>query len=97
MRKSYLPLIPILLLLVTLLSLWFFSAAAPALGTASLLLSLAFSTYAIYDKHRGTENTRAKILKETGVMVLTLVIIILLGGIVAMLANSYVSPSCGLD
>ncbi|MBK6792516.1 MAG: hypothetical protein IPG80_08210 [Anaerolineales bacterium] len=57
------------------------------MGIAFLLFSLALSTYAIYTKHKGTEHARAKILKEVGVMVLTLVIVLFLGGIASMLAN----------
>lgn len=60
-----------------------------------LLFSLAIAVYAIFEKHKGTENPRPKILKETGVMVLTLVIVIFLGGVAAMLTNFYVSPSFG--
>lgn len=58
-------------------------------------VSLALSTYAIIDKHKGTERARAKILKEVGVLVLTLVVIIFLGGIAAMLANYQVSMRWG--
>jgi len=95
MFKKHLPLIPILLLLAILLSLWLFPAATPKLGTASLLFSLTLSTYTILEKHKGTENARPKILKEVGVMVLTLLIIIFLGGLAAMLTNFYVSLSFG--
>jgi hypothetical protein len=61
----------------------------------SLLLSLALSTYTIYTKHKGTEHARAKILKEIGVMVLTLVIVLFLGGIASMLANYQVGMRWG--
>ena len=60
-----------------------------------LLFSLAIAVRAIFEKHKGTENPRSKILKEVGVMVFTLVIVIFLGGIAAMLANFYVSLSFG--
>ena len=59
-------------------------------GILSLLLSLALSTYTIYTKH-----ARAKILKEVGVMVLTLVIVLFLGGIASMLANVQVGMRWG--
>ncbi len=59
-------------------------------GILSLLLSLALSTYAL-----STENARAKILKEVGVMVLTLVIVLLLGGIASILANYQVGMRWG--
>ena len=85
----------ILLLLATLLSLWLFPSATSVLGLASLLFSLALSIHTIIQTHKGTENARPKILKEVGVMVLTLIIVIFLGGIAVMLANTYVSPSFG--
>jgi hypothetical protein len=95
MRKKYLPLISILLLLATLISLWRFPSVTPSLGMVCLLFSLAIAVYAIFEKHKGTENPRPKILKEVSVMVLALVIIIFLGGVASMLANFYVSPSFG--
>lgn len=94
MTRKYLPLITILLP-ATLLSFWLFSSATSVLGLASLLFSLALSIHTIIQTHKGTENARPKILKEVGVMVLTLIIVIFLGGIAAMLANFYVSPSFG--
>ena len=93
--QKYLPVVSILLLGVTLVSLVFYPAISPSLGTISLLLALALSTYTIYTKYAGTENARAKILKEVGMMVLTLIIILFLGGIVAMLANYQVSMRWG--
>ncbi|MFN8434340.1 MAG: hypothetical protein U0V18_09975 [Anaerolineales bacterium] len=77
----------VLLIMATFFSLWLFPAFSLILG----FFSLAFSTYAIIQKHKGTEHARAKILKEIGVMLLTLVIILFLGGVVAMLANYQVS------
>ncbi len=96
MFKKFLSVIPIFLLLATLLSFWLFPTATPALGTASLLSSLAMAIHAIFEKHKGTENPRPKILKEVSVMVLTLLIIIFLGGLAAMLTNFYISLSFGV-
>ncbi len=62
---------------------------------ASLLFSLALSTYTIFQKHRETENARPKILKDAGVMVLTLIIILFFGGVAAMLANYQVGMRWG--
>ena len=94
--QKYLPIISILLLVVTLLSLMLYLIVSPILGILSLLLTLALSTYAIYTKHAGTEHARAKILKEVGMMVLTLVIVIFLGGIASMLANAQVGLRWGV-
>ena len=94
MRK-YIPLISVLFLFLVLLSLWFYPRSSLVLSGVSLLISLALSIYTIYQTHNGTENARAKILKEVGVMVLTLIIILFLGGIVAVLTNYQVSMRWG--
>jgi len=86
---------PLLLLVATHVSLIFYPTLPPTLGIITLLLSLALSTYTIYTKHAGTENARVKILKEVGAMVLTLVIILFIGGIAAMLANYQVGMRWG--
>ena len=93
--QKYLPTISILLLGVTLISFVVYPIISPMLVMLSLLLSLALSTYAIYTKHAGTEHARAKILKDVGIMVLTLVIILFLGGIASMLANVQVGMRWG--
>ncbi|GAB4506977.1 MAG: hypothetical protein Fur0017_31910 [Anaerolineales bacterium] len=84
------------LLLLNLISGLLFSfTTAQFLGILTFLFTLAFSTYTIYTKHAGTEQARAKILKEVGVMVLTLIVVLFLGGIAAMLANAQVSMRWG--
>jgi fructose-specific phosphotransferase system IIC component len=93
--KKYITIIFITPLSFALLSIWFYPVASPVLGITSLLVSLALSTYAIYHKHKGTENARPKILKEVGVMVFTLIAVLFLGGIAAMLANAQVSVRWG--
>ncbi|NWF63031.1 MAG: hypothetical protein HXY38_01890 [Chloroflexi bacterium] len=87
--------LPFLFLVATLVSLAIYPAISPTFGMIALLLSLALSTYAIYTKHTGTEYARAKLLKEVGVMVFTLVIILFLGGLAAMLANYQVGMRWG--
>lgn len=87
--------LPTLLLIATLLSLVVYPTITPALGTITLLLSLALSTYVIYDKHKGTEPARAKILKEVGVMVFTFILVLFLGGVTALLANAQVGIRWG--
>lgn len=87
--------IAIFILILTLLSLWFYPLTSQKLGIISFLSTLSLSIYPIIQKHKGTEHARAKILKEVGVMVLTLIIILFLGGIAAMLANAQVSVRWG--
>jgi fructose-specific phosphotransferase system IIC component len=93
--QKYLPTISILLLGVTLISFVVYPTISPVLAITSLLLSLTLSTYTISTKHTGTENARAKILKDVGVMVITLVIVLFLGGIASMLANYQVGMRWG--
>ncbi len=85
--KKYLPIISTSLLGVTLILFVVYPTISPILAILSLFISLALSTYTIYQSHSGTENARPKILKEVSVMVLTLIIVLFLGGIAAMLAN----------
>lgn len=87
--------ISLFLIVLTLISVWFYPTASAILGIISLFFTLAFSTYTIIHKHTGTENARAKILKEVGVMVITLVSVLFLGGIASMLANAQVSLRWG--
>jgi fructose-specific phosphotransferase system IIC component len=94
--QKYFSTIFILLLGGTLISFVMYPEFSIILVITSLFLSLALSTYAIYDKHKGTERARAKILKEIGVMVLTLVIVLFLGGIASMLANYQVGMRWGV-
>lgn len=79
--------IPFIFLFLPLIFVIFIPPVAPVLGMATLLFSLALSIYTIFKKHKGTKNARPKILKEVGAMVLTLILIIFLGGTAAMLAN----------
>ena len=95
MLKKYFPVALIIFLLFTIFSLWLYPTATPVLGLASLLFSLAISICAIFEKHKGTENPRPKIAKDTLMLVFTVLLVIFLGGIAAMLANFHVSPSFG--
>lgn len=92
---KHVSLLALVLLLAVLLSLWLHPVVSPILGTISLLLSLALSTYATYARHKGTEHARAKILKEAGLLVLTLSLVIFFGGTAAMLANYQVGMRWG--
>ena len=87
--------INLVLFLIALISVWVIPTFAYIFVLISLLFSLALSTYTIHNKHKGTEHARAKILKEVGVMILTLVIVLFLGGTAAMLANYQVGIRLG--
>lgn len=101
--KKYTPIISVTLLTLTLLLIWFYPAASFALGIASLLFSIVLSVYNIFQTHDGTENVRPKILKETGLLVLALIMIFFtstllsasLGGVAGMLTNYQVDIRWG--
>ncbi len=95
MLRKYLLILILLLMVATIISLWLSLENTSTLGMITLFLSLALSTYTIYTKHKETEHARAKILKEAGVMVLTLVIVLFLGGIASMLVNYQVGMRWG--
>lgn len=95
MNKKYLPLLPILLLLAVLLSLWLYPSSALWLWMASLLSSLALGIHAIFENHKGAGNPRAGILKDTLLLTLSLLLIIFLGGLAGMFANYHASLLLG--
>jgi len=92
---KYLPVISIIFLVITMLSFLLYPTITPTLGATSLLFSHALSTNTIIQKHKETEHARAKILRDVGMMVLTLIIVLFLGGIAAMLANAQVGMRWG--
>jgi hypothetical protein len=81
--------IAFVLLLITFLSLWLYPSATPALGIASLLFTLAVSIQSIFKKHEASENPRPKIAKDVWILVITMLLVIVLGGIVGLLAGKY--------
>jgi hypothetical protein len=83
------------LLFASIFSVLFYPPVSRILGIATLFLSLALSAYTIHEKHKGIEHARPKILKDVGVMVLTLILIIFFGGVAALLSNTQVSGRWG--
>jgi len=48
--------------------------------------SLAVSIHSIFQKHKQAENSRAKIIKDVLILVFTLLLVILLGGLAGLFA-----------
>jgi F0F1-type ATP synthase assembly protein I len=88
LQKHSLPIFVLLLLSIAGMSLYF-PAAAPVLGMAVLLFSLAVSIHSIFQKHKQAESPRAKITKDVLVLVFTLLLIIFLGGLAGLFAAQY--------
>lgn len=95
MIKKYIPLITILLFVFFIFSIWKFPAATPVLGILLLLAGLAISIFAIFEKHKGSGNPRVKIARDVSILVITLLLIILFGGLAALFANYYVTLHFG--
>jgi len=84
-----------LLLALFVISIWEFPAATPVLGILLLLAGLAISVFAIFEKHKGSGNPRVKIARDVSILVITLLLIILFGGLAALFANYYVTLHFG--
>jgi membrane associated rhomboid family serine protease len=93
--KKYIPIISIILLSLTLLSIWFYPTGSTILSSISLLFSLAPALYSIFEKHKETESTRIKITKDVLIFIATFLLIAFLGGLTGLLANHYISNSFG--
>jgi len=57
-----------------------------------LLFSLAIAISSIFKKHKQAENPRPKIAKDILILVITLLLIIFLGGLAGIFANQYANP-----
>jgi drug/metabolite transporter (DMT)-like permease len=60
-----------------------------------LLFSLAIAVRYIFERHKYSENPRPKIAKDILILVITLLLIIFLGGLAGLFANQYASPRFG--
>lgn len=79
----------ILFLLLIAISLWKFPVVTTVLGIIFLFISLVISISSIFKKHKQSENSRFKILKEILVLTLAILLAIVLGG----MAGMYTSPT----
>jgi hypothetical protein len=93
--KKYLAPLNLLLLISTFLSLWLYPPSTFALAVVTLLFSLGTAIYSIFDKYKGSENSRPKIAREMLILMATLLLIVFLGGLAGLFANSYFSPRFG--
>jgi hypothetical protein len=93
--KKYSTLLSVVFLLAIFISLSLFPSATPVLGIVFLLFSLAIAISSIFKKHKQAENPRPKIAKDILILILTLLLIIFLGGLAGMFANHYASLRFG--
>lgn len=95
-RKKTMHISSMVLLFFTLIFLWRFPSAAIFLTLTSLVISLALASSFIFKKHKQSENSRLKIIKEILVLLLTILLAMFLGGMVGMYANHYVTQRFGI-
>lgn len=95
MFKKYLYFVPLLLLVLFVISIWKLPTTTPILGILLLLAGLAISIFAIFEKHKESENPRVKIARDVSILVITLLLIIFFGGLAALFANHYVTLRFG--
>jgi hypothetical protein len=86
----------LLLFIALIVSFWLYPSITPLLGILLLLTTLAMSIWAIFKKHKGTENSRPKIIKDISILVTTILLITFLGGLTGMFANYYASLRFGV-
>jgi ABC-type anion transport system duplicated permease subunit len=85
----------ILFPLIALLSIFFYPNATLVLGGVALLVSLAFAIRSIIQKHKNKPNNYKNILRELGIFAVTLLLVILFGGLAGAFVNLYVSQFYG--
>jgi len=95
MPKKYFAILPSLLLVALFVSFWCFPAAVPALGMASLLVTLSLAVSSIVGKHAQAEHRRFKIAKDVLIFIATLSLVIFFAGVAALLVNYYASLRFG--
>ena len=88
--------VPILFLLLLVITLWEFPFVTLLLGVFFVCFSLAVSISSIIKKHKQSENPSLKIVKEILVLIFTLALAMLLGGMAGMYANHYAAQRFGI-
>ena len=86
-----------LLFILLVVSMWLFPTAMLALGIASLLFSLAIAISSIFEKHKSAcaqgkitqEFMRRKIGKDIVVLIITIALVLVLGGMAGRYVASY--------
>ena len=99
--KKHSLLLSALLLLTIFIVCLFLPSAIPALGVICFLFTLTIAIAFIIEKHKSAhlqgditrEAMRRKITKDILILVITLVLAVLLGGVVSQLAASYAGAS----
>jgi DMSO/TMAO reductase YedYZ heme-binding membrane subunit len=93
--KNYLRYILLSLIFGIFFSVLFFPSAVWIFTIASILLMLVTLVSSILEKHKGAENERKKIARDISVLILTLTLVILLGGLAGTLAGRQVQAQFG--
>ena len=93
--QKYFTQISIIFLAIFIVSFFFYPAIPGWVGFLYLLFYLSMAISSIFNKHKGSGNQRSKIVKDVLKLVITLILIIFLGGLAGLFANSYASLRFG--
>jgi hypothetical protein len=83
------------LFITLIISFWLYPSITPVMGIFLLLTTIAMSVWTIFKKHKRTENSRSKIIKDVSILVATILLITILGGLTGMFTNYYASLRFG--
>jgi hypothetical protein len=85
----------ILLPFLVIASIFIYSNATLLFNIMALFISLAFAAHGIIQKHKGKPNAYKSVFQEIGVFIVTLLLVILFGGLAGAFVNFYVSSLYG--
>jgi hypothetical protein len=78
------------------ISFWLFPYAIPIICIIFLLFNLAVAVFSIFKKYKQTEYPHLNITKEILLLLLTILLVIFLGGLAGLFANHYITPVYGI-
>ncbi len=90
------PIVLLVVFLTTLMLTLTQFAFASVFGTITILLSLAYALYSIFQKHKDSKNPRNKIAKELLKFIAVLLIISFLSGVAGLFINFYIGNLFGV-
>lgn len=85
----------ILLPLLVIISVFTYPNLTLVLGVLTLFVSLAFAVHSIIQKHKGKPNAYKGIFQEVGIFIITLLLVIIIGGLAGAFVSVYVSQLYG--
>jgi O-antigen/teichoic acid export membrane protein len=78
------------------ISFWLFPYAIPILCVIFLFFNLSVAVLGIFKKYKQAEYPRLNITKEILLLLLTILLVIFLGGLAGLFASYYITPVYGI-